>query len=122
MFSPPPLPISVLQMGSPPLDALMAWMYVLLPEAPIVNTLPSATVTDENPSPTPLAFQSSSGPSLGHSFSRPLSGERLSRLGPRYVGHDGPAGSAGWAGRTDARASRPTAGRKNRVIGKGSSE
>ncbi len=38
------------------------------------------------PMPSPLAFHSSFGPSLGHSFSRPVSRQMPSRLGPRQAG------------------------------------
>ena len=53
---------------------------------PMVKTLSPATATLEKPEPTPVAFQASGGPSLGHSLSRPLSGEMSSRLGPRNCG------------------------------------
>src|SRR5262245_41493216 len=57
----------------------------------MVKTLLPATATRAKPSPTPLPFQTSLGPPLGHSFNNPLSGERLSRFGPRNWGQSGGA-------------------------------
>src|SRR5687768_9483325 len=61
-------------------------MEAVSPLFPIVNTRSPTTETDENPWPTSSLFQSSVGPSLGQVFSSPLSGEMLSRLGPRNWG------------------------------------
>src|SRR6266404_2579162 len=64
----------------------------------MVKTLSPATATLEKPEPTPVAFQTTGGPSLGHSLSRPLSDEMSSRLGPRNCGQsaDGDLTSAAW--------------------------
>src|ERR1039458_1114685 len=43
--------------------------------------------TEEYPCPRPAAFQSSGGPLSGHCGSKPVSGEKLSRLGPCHCGH-----------------------------------
>src|ERR1043166_8633770 len=40
----------------------------------------------EKPAPMSLTCQTSFGPSLGHSLSRPFSSEMPSRLGPRHCG------------------------------------
>ena len=37
--------------------------------------------------PSPVAFQATAGPSSGHALIKPVSGEILSRSGPRHCGH-----------------------------------
>src|SRR4051812_10744151 len=44
------------------------------------------TAGDEYPAPRPVDFQSNLGPSLGHSFNRPVSGETPVRSAPRQPG------------------------------------
>ena len=41
------------------------------------------------PPPKSVFFQASGGPSFGHCFKRPTSGEWSSRLGPRNCGQNG---------------------------------
>src|SRR5215471_2765908 len=48
-----------------------------------------AMVMLEYPEPMPVAFQTTGGPSLGHSLSRPVSGDRLFCPGPRKRGQSG---------------------------------
>ncbi len=52
----------------------------------MVKTLSPTTETLAKPSPMPFAFQASGGPSLGHSLSKPVSGEWSSRALPRHWG------------------------------------
>gem|GEM_PF-6014916 len=56
---------------------------------------PFAMETLDMPLPMPLVRQASGGPSLGHSLSRPFSGEMPSCLGPRHCGQSGAEATAG---------------------------
>jgi len=53
---------------------------------PITKTFPSATEGVLKPMPAVFAFQTSGGPSAGHSFKRPVSALLPSRFGPRHCG------------------------------------
>src|SRR6056297_2496575 len=59
-----------------------------------------------NPSPKPLIARSSSGPSVGHFFTSPVSGDFPSRFGPRNCGQ-----SAAEAVFTQMNTHRPTQAR-----------
>ena len=65
--------------------------------SPMVKMRPRSIVTLENPPPSPSCFQASGGPSSGHCFNRPVSGEMSSRLGPRHWGQNGDVGRLGAA-------------------------
>src|SRR5262249_42569631 len=58
--------------------------------SPIVTIREPAMETVEKPLPIPSAFQASGGPSVGHSFNNPVSGEWPSRFGPRHCGQSAP--------------------------------
>src|SRR5438874_4022785 len=51
---------------------------------PVVKMRSPTTLTVAKPLPRPFAFQTSRGPADGHCFSRPVSEQIPSRLGPRH--------------------------------------
>src|SRR5688572_32503156 len=61
--------------------------YSRSPRRPMVKRRPLAIDIVEYPRPAPVAFQTRGGPSAGHCFSKPVSFEIPSRLGPRHCGH-----------------------------------
>src|SRR5438270_4246616 len=75
---------------------------------------PLTTAMLPNPSPRPVVFQASGGPPSGHFFSRPVSSDLPSRLGPRHWGQ-APGSSGALAVWPDglAAVSAARAGREN---------
>src|SRR5580700_454971 len=84
-------PVCTLHLGVP-FTRSIARTDSWLPGVPIVKTVPLATLTLEYPWPSPAVGvdQAGGGPPSGHSLSRPVSCDWLSRLGPKKQGQAPP--------------------------------